>query len=221
MPERVQIEHGNKTLLLMPCFTNTILGTKLVTVYPENIQKKQPVLHALMIVNDVELGKPLAVINGSELTALRTGAVGGVSIRHLTSESLTTLGIIGAGTQGFHQALFATKVRNITDIFVYDIQSDKVAKFMMELSMRRPEMIIHQSNSVEELLEQTELIITATTSSNPVLPNKTELLRGKHFVGIGSYKPSMREFPEAIFKVVDRVYVRITPLMRAGILYYR
>ena len=57
------------------------------------------------------------------------------------------------------------------------------------------------------LLEAAETVITATTSSEPVLPNEEGLLRGRHFVGIGSFKPTMREFPEALFHLVSRVFV--------------
>ena len=51
------------------------------------------------------------------------------------------------------------------------------------------------------------MVITATTSLHPVFPSERELLRGKTIVGIGSFKPTMREIPEALFHVVDRVYV--------------
>ena len=49
-------------------------------------------------------------------------------------------------------------------------------------------------------------MITATNSETPVLPNDAKLLKGKHFVGIGSYKPNMREFPQALFPLLKEVY---------------
>ena len=207
MPDRMHVDYGENTLLLMPCFTEKSFGTKLVTLFPENSKKNMPVLSGVMILNDGKTGKPVALLDGSILTALRTGAVGSVSIRYLVSENVKTIGIVGAGIQGLHQALFASLVRDITDIYLFDIDSEKIVTFISGFSDIRPEIRLHHSGSVEELLEKSQIIITATTSHEPVLPDEKKLLRGKHFVGIGSYKPDMREFPEALFKLLDKVFI--------------
>jgi len=60
--------------------------------------------------------------------------------------------------------------------------------------------------ATEELLEESHIVVTATNAEKPVLPGKTELLKGRLFVGIGSYKPSMREFPEEIYPLLDKIY---------------
>jgi len=99
MPDRMCVEYGKNSLLLMPCFTEKSMGTKLVSLFPENEKKDLPVLFGVMVLNDGETGRPLAVLNGSALTALRTGAVGGAGIRHITSEKAKSLGIVGAGVQ--------------------------------------------------------------------------------------------------------------------------
>jgi ornithine cyclodeaminase len=75
------------------------------------------------------------------------------------------------------------------------------------LSRVIPEVSVHLTDGVEQLLEQSQVVITATTSMDPVLPDDEELLAGKHFVGIGSYKPQVREFPQALFNLIERVYV--------------
>ena len=76
-----------------------------------------------------------------------------------------------------------------------------------KLSEMIPEVKFHQAACVEELLENSQVIITATTSFEPVLPDKEDLLAGKHFVGIGSYKPNMREFPQALFNLLKNVFI--------------
>lgn len=207
MPQRLGVDYEKNTLLLMPCFIKDCFGTKLVTLFPENPAKHIPVLNGIMVLNDAQTGVPLALLNGPALTALRTAAVGTVSIRHLAPNKNKSLGIIGAGVQGFYQAWVACAGVNFTDVFVYDLYPEKTSELGEKLSEMIPDVKFHQAACVEELLENSQVVITATTSFEPVLPDKEDLLAGKHFVGIGSYKPNMREFPQALFNLLKNVFV--------------
>ncbi|TKJ38060.1 MAG: ornithine cyclodeaminase [Planctomycetes bacterium B3_Pla] len=207
MPQRLHVDHEDNVLLLMPCFTKDYFGTKVVTLFPENPAKNVPVLNGIMVLNDAQTGVPVALLDGPALTAVRTAAVGAVSIRHLAREDAHAVGIIGAGVQGFYQARAACSARNITDIFIYDLYPEKSSALKDKLSKALPDVRVHQAARVEDLLEETHIVITATTSLEPVLPDKEELLAGKHFVGIGSYKPEVREFPKALFGLLKTVYI--------------
>ena len=83
MPPRLHVDYEGNTLLLMPCFTRECFGTKLVTLFPRNPEKGQAVLNGIMVLNDAQTGKPVVLLDGPALTALRTAAVASVSIRHL------------------------------------------------------------------------------------------------------------------------------------------
>ncbi|UCH04125.1 MAG: ornithine cyclodeaminase family protein, partial [Candidatus Thorarchaeota archaeon] len=207
MPQRLHIDDEKNTLLLMPCFMRDCFGTKLVTLFPENPARNVPVLNGIMVLNDAQTGVPVAMLNGPALTALRTAAVGAVSIRHLASDDTDAIGIIGAGVQGFYQAWFACNTRPVKDILIFDLFADKSAILKEKLSLKVPHVRVHQVTRVEDLLEKTQVVITATDSLEPVLPDEEELLAGKHFVGIGSYKPNMREFPRALFKLLKTVFI--------------
>jgi ornithine cyclodeaminase len=207
MPDRIHLHYKEDTFLYMPCFTENIIGTKILTVFPKNTEKNIPAIQGIMLLNDVETGKPIALIDGASLTAFRTGAVGGVGVKHTTKENCQSVGLVGAGVQGFYQLLFATKVRDIKRIYIYDIFKDKLIFFKERLFEKLPNVEINIVNDTEELVEKSEIIITTTTSNKPVLPNDESLLKGRHFIGIGSYKPTMREFPEALFKLLDEIYV--------------
>lgn len=207
MPQRLHIDHEDNTFLLMPCFIKDYFGTKLVSLFPQNPQKNIPVLNGIMVLNDAQTGLPVALLDGPALTALRTAAVGSVSIRHLTPENTQSLGIIGAGVQGFYQAWIACSARSLKDIFVFDVNREKTTALIEKLSKVIPDVKLRQADCVEDLLEKSQVVITATTSFEPVLPNNKELLTGKHFVGIGSYKPSVREFPEALFNLLKTVFI--------------
>ena len=207
MPQRLHIDHEANTLLLMPCFTKDYFGTKLVALFPPNRARGIPVLTGIMVLNDAQTGMPVTLLNGPALTALRTAAVGAVSVRHLASDDTDAIGIIGAGVQGFYQAWFASCTRHVKDVFIFDLHAAKSSTLKEKLSATIPHVRVHQTASAEDLLENTQVVITATDSQEPVLPDKEELLAGKHFVGIGSYKPNMREFPKALFTLVETVFV--------------
>jgi len=207
MPDRMHVDYQGNTLLLMPCFTKESMGTKLVSLYPENDKKGLPVLYGVMVLNDGKTGKPLAVMDGSALTALRTGAVGSVSLRYMTSENVKTLGVVGAGVQGFNQTLTACTQRKFKRVYVYDRFPEKASQLKEKLLKRLKDVRVIKPKNVEELLKNSEVVITATTSMKPVLPDDEKLLQGKHIVGIGSYKPDMREFPKALFENIGTLAV--------------
>jgi ornithine cyclodeaminase len=207
MPMRMHVDYSGNTLLLMPAFTPRVFSTKLVSLFPKNVENNIPVLKGTMILNDGETGEPLALLSAAALTALRTGAVGGVGVRYLAPGNVKALGVVGAGVQGFHQALFATEVRGFSEVFVYDTVPARSRFLIEKLSKKRTDLHMHAVETVERLVEKSDVIITATTAMDPVLPDEEELLKGKHFVGIGSYKPTMREFPNALFKHLERIYV--------------
>ena len=207
MPVRSHLDYGDDTLLLMPCFTKEVFGAKLVSLFPKNADKNLPVINAVMILNDAETGQTLAMLDGSALTAMRTGAVGGVGVRHLAPGEPHGLGLVGAGVQARQQAKFACAAAAITHINVYDRLTDKIPAFAEQLQKDLPDVPVKQVKSPEELLANSRTIITATTSNEPVLPDVEELLAGRRFIGIGSYKPTMREYPESVFRLLDNVFV--------------
>lgn len=207
MPQRMHVDYEGNTLLLMPCFTQSAFGTKLVSLFPDNPSKGVPVLTGLVVLNDICTGQPLAVLDGPTLTAMRTAAVASVSIRHLVSDDARSVGVIGAGVQGYYQAWIACASKGFSKVFIFDLVAEKAQAMSKELADVLPGVDIKVTAAVEELLSNSNAVITATTSLEPVLPDDAESLKGKHFVGIGSYKPEMREFPKAIFGLIDKVYV--------------
>lgn len=211
MPPRPTVEHDNKTLLYMPCFTNSSLGTKMLTIFPENASMGLPSIDGLVLMNDPKTGKPLAILDGQTVTAYRTGAVGGVAIRHLSRKDCHTVGVVGAGVQGFHLALYACAAREIHTVYVFNHSNRDLTDYLarLEKAIDNPAVKVVQCNTVEELVENSEIICTATPSEKAVLPNEKALLEGKCIIAIGSYTPAMREIPDAVFELVDAVYVEL------------
>ena len=211
MPHRPTIEHGKNTLLYMPCFMEKYFGTKFLALFPDNPSKGLPFIDGLMFLNDGETGKILAMLDAGFLTALRTGAVGGVGVRCFAPAESKSVGVIGAGKQGFFQLLYACEARNIEEIFIFDTVLKSYDNFIealkKELGDKKPQIKVCQT--AEELVTKSDIVITATTSSTPVVPDDPGLFSGKCFVAIGSYKPDVRELPNAIWKAVDAVYTEL------------
>ncbi len=211
MPPRPTVEHENKTLMYMPCYTKEIIGTKILTIFPENAKLGLPPIDGIVLLNDAVTGAPRAVLDGQSVTAYRTGAVGGVAVRHLSRKDCHTAGIIGAGTQGFYLALYACAARKIHTVYVYNHGSRDLTEYLsrLEKTIDNPHTKVVQCKTVEELAGNSEIICTATPSAEPVLPNDKELLRGKCIVAVGSYTPQMREIPDVIWDLVKNVYIEL------------
>ncbi|PLX19794.1 MAG: hypothetical protein C0599_10330 [Salinivirgaceae bacterium] len=207
MPLRTNMEFDNKSLLLMPSATEEFFGTKLVSLFPDNPHINHPVLYGLVILNDGKTGEPLAIMNGALITGLRTAAVGSLSIKYMTSENVSKLGMVGAGVQGYYQTLMACSVRNFTDVYLTDNDSQRLNSLQQKLQKDLPNTIIHKLGSPDEVLHNAEVIITATNTKTPLFSNKAAPFMGKHFVAIGSYKPEMHEYPRAIFQMLDNVFI--------------
>ena len=207
MPKRMHLDKGNDTFLLMPCVTDKYWATKLVSFCPGNRNSGLPSIYGTVILNSSVTGEPLAVMDGSKITAMRTAAVSSAGIKILSPEGCKSLGIIGAGVQGVSQAVFACSVRKIVEIRVFDKSMHNIRLFSDELHKRYPEIRIIEARDSGEVALNSEIIITATNSQSPVFPDEKQLFTDKTFVGIGSYKPDCREFPEQLFRQLDEIFV--------------
>ena len=211
MPPRPTVEHENKQLMYMPCYTKDIIGTKILSIFPENSKLGLPSIDGIVLLNDYTTGAPLAVMDGQSVTAWRTGAVGGVGIRHLSRKDCRTVGIIGAGMQGFHQAVYACAERDIHHVYVFNHSDRDLTDYLERLkkAIDKEDVKVVQCKAVEELVRNSDIICTTTPSTTPVLPDDKELLRGKCIIAIGSYMPEMREIPDAVLDLVDNVYIEL------------
>ena len=223
MPERPVVMNNSDTILYMPCFMEQCFGTKFLTLYPENPGKGLPYIDGLMLFNDVDTGKTLSIMDAAFLTALRTGAVGGVGMRCFSPLETDILALIGCGKQGFYQVLYACEARDIKEVYLFDPYAKNLANFVEglqnELGAKAP--AFHTCASASEAIAPAQAVITATPATAPVLPDDSELLRGKTYIAIGSYKHEMRELPDAIWSLLEQVYTELPfALEESGDLYH-
>jgi ornithine cyclodeaminase/alanine dehydrogenase-like protein (mu-crystallin family) len=207
VPARQHLDCGDKTVLSMPVIGATAFGAKLVSVVPGNAKRGLPVTNGLMMLSDGQSGLPLAVLNAAALTAVRTGAVGALALQHIAPASVDRVGIIGTGVQGTWQAIFACAVRPITTVCFVARSQESAQRFVDVVTPRVPAVKLVRCKDARELLSECPVVIAATTSVDPVLPNEPALLEGNHYISVGSFKPAMQELPNAVYELAGCVAI--------------
>jgi ornithine cyclodeaminase/alanine dehydrogenase-like protein (mu-crystallin family) len=206
IPDRQHIDWNRGTLLLMPAIGPEMIGMKLVSVVPGNAATQKPVTSGLMMLLDARTGQRAALLDAAMLTARRTGAVGALSLKLMTPSALDSVGVVGIGVQGAWQAICACAVRPIQTIY-YVARSAASEERFVRLVRNHVTVRLTRCTDVRALLRCTSAVMTATTSSVPVLPDEPNLLAGKHFVSVGSFKPVMQELPHAVFRLAGKLVI--------------
>jgi alanine dehydrogenase len=200
VPLRTQlpVERHDGVTLFMPAYLSESddLGVKIVSVFPGNLEMGLPTIFALVIVVEASTGRPVAVMDGTYLTALRTGAASGAATDLLAIKDARVAAVFGAGAQGRTQLLAVCEVRDIERAWVYDINSQAAERYAQEMAGRgRVPDDLRVASSAAEAAREADVICTATTSKTPVFADG-DLKPGVHINAVGSFTPEMQEVPE-------------------------
>ncbi len=209
MPSRISINHlkENAWIGVMPAFIEKagVLSIKIVTVYEKNQENNLPTVNATIILYNAKTGDRLAIMDGTFITSMRTGAASGIATKYLARKNSRIVGIFGAGVQAQTQLMAACTVRNISKALVYSLTQEKTEAFAAKMS-KTLKIPVETSNSID-ILKESDIIITATTAKTPVF-NGQFLREGTHVNAIGSFKKDEREIDEQTIKsakvVVDQ-----------------
>ncbi|MGA2789280.1 MAG: ornithine cyclodeaminase family protein [Candidatus Bathyarchaeia archaeon] len=203
MPVRsgIRLEKAKGTTLFMPAYMETMgaIGIKVVSVYPDNPSRYAlPTTLGVVLLTDPKNGELLAIMDGTFLTAMRTGAAGGVAAKYLARKDAKKVGILGAGVQGRTQIIAASKVRRVEKVKAYDVARDRCELFCKQLS-KELNIQIEPVDSAEKAVRGSDIVITTSTSKMPIL-NGDWLDEGTHVNAIGSHTPDTRELDAASIK---------------------
>jgi ornithine cyclodeaminase/alanine dehydrogenase-like protein (mu-crystallin family) len=202
--------------LFMPVYLpeSEQIGLKAVSVFAENPRKGLPVIHALLLIMDGRDGRPLAVMDGESLTALRTGAASGLATDLLARREARVAAVIGAGVQGRTQLEAVCAVRPIERAYAIDLDQDKAETFAREMSDR---LAIPVAAAEETgALPHCDVLCTATPATRPVFSDQL-LKPGVHINAVGSYQPEMCEIPrETVVRARVIVDSRAACMAEAG-----
>lgn len=211
VPLRTQLpveKHGGVTLF-MPAYLSEsdALGAKVVSVFPRNLDRSLPTIFAIVIAVDSETGCPVAIMDGTYLTALRTGAASGAATDLLARKDAKVAAIFGAGAQARTQLLAVCEVRKIEKAWVYDVVRERAEAYVAEMRGFGPiPTDLRIASSPEEAVREADVICTATTSSTPVF-NGEDLKPGVHINAIGSFTPQMQEVDEITIRRANKIVV--------------
>lgn len=187
--------HGDA--LFMPARVPALdaLGVKIVNVFQENRNRDLPVIHALVAIIDPETGQMLAIMDGTYLTALRTGAVSGAATDLLARPDSRVLVAIGAGAQGATQIAAVCAVRPIERIIAVDRDQAILDRLRDNLSRDWPEVVDRLETTTDAgAVRDADIICTATTSCTPVFTD-ADVQPGTHINAVGAFTPEMQELP--------------------------
>jgi len=178
-------------------------GIKWIAGFPPNpVRFGIPRAHALIILNDSWTGVPVAIMDGTYISAMRTGAVTGVGAKYLANPDSQVVGIIGCGVQARTQIMaIKTAIPSVKSLKGYDIRreaSEKFAKWVSEeLGIKAGAV-----GTAKEAVEGSDILVTVTVADEPIVKDAW-LKKGSLFVHVGSYQ----EEEEAVIFNTDKVVV--------------
>lgn len=190
---------------IMPAYTGTALGVKLVTFYPQN--QGMPTHHAAILLFHPETGEPLVSMDGRLITEVRTAAVSAVATKYLARPDAAVLAIIGSGVQARSHLEALQLVRDFREVRVWSPRN--AGAFAREHH-------IQAAGSAEEAVRGADVVVTATTSRTPVLHGDW-LSPGAHINAVGAPRPDWRELDDATLHRA-RIYVdsRAAAMVESG-----
>lgn len=177
---------------------------KISSGFFDNDKLGLPSTGGLMFLISAVHGQPVAVLHDNGyLTDVRTAAAGAVAADYLANEEIETVGVIGSGVQARYQLEALSKVRSFNNVIAYSRTRENVEQYCEDVS-RMYEIEAIAADDAEQVANKSDLIITTTQSSEPVL-QKEWINPGTHITAMGSDAPHKQELDEGIIQLADIV----------------
>jgi ornithine cyclodeaminase len=179
-------------------------GLKAICVFPENPSQGKDAHQGAVMLFSRETGELLALMNASEITAIRTAAVSAIATRLLAREDAHELAIIGAGVQARTHLAALACVRSLKRVRVAARNMEHSKRLAEEMQSNVP-FVIEAVHTNEQAVRGADLVVTATSSLEPVI-QKEWISEGAHINAIGTHSPNSREIDSATMAAA-RVFV--------------
>ncbi len=211
VPLRTQIaapKHAG-TFLFMPAYVADLdcASLKIINIFPHNIDKGIPSAPAQVLLVDGTNGLISAVLDGTYVTQLRTGAASGVAFDLLARKDSKKGALIGIGGQAAAQLEAMVVARNLEEVKVYDLNLERTKAFVekMQEELKKYGTRIKAAESSDEAIEEADLIVTVTPSLKPVFDG-SKVKKGATVSCVGSYQPHMQEMDPVILTRASKIY---------------
>jgi alanine dehydrogenase len=195
MPPKEYITLPEGDFRTMPAFLPSlgIAGVKIVNVHPGNPAIGLPTVMALTVILDIDTGQPVAIINATRLTDMRTGAAGAVACKYLSPKDDIVLGVAGTGKQAEAQVTAISREVDIRQIRIWSRNPDHIRKFT-----ERFREFECQGESLENVCD-CDVLVTTTPSRIPLIKDEW-IHEGTHINAIGADAPGKEELDPVILK---------------------
>ena len=202
MPAKTYLYFPKGDLRSMPAYIFgegfNIAGVKCVNVHPQNASRRLPSVMAVIILNDPETGFPLAVLDGTYLTCLRTGAAGAVAAKYLSREDAEVAGFVGCGAQARSQLTCLLGVRKIRKIKIWQFAGDKEgAQHFRSFAQKTFKLEAFISPRIDAVTLKSDIVIATTPSRIPLV---LRVSAGTHINAIGADAPGKQEVDPEVLK---------------------
>ncbi|MET7968319.1 ornithine cyclodeaminase family protein [Micromonospora sp. NPDC005305] len=194
------VEHGQ--LLLMPAETAAVVGVKLSTVAPGNAARGLPRVQALYVLYDRVTLTPVALLDGTALTTLRTPAVSAVAMDHLAAREARHLVVFGSGPQAWGHVEALRAIRPLDRVTVVGRDPDRAAALVARVRDSGLDTRVGSHDDVADA----DVVVCATTARQPLFDGR-RLRPGTCVVAVGSHEPDARELDDATISSAERVVV--------------
>jgi alanine dehydrogenase len=177
--------------------------TKLATVHPDN-PPERPTVNAQVALTDAATGEPAGYMDGTRLTNARTGCIGGLAVRELSTRPVR-VGVLGAGAQARWQS---RAIAAGSDVEWLKLYSPSDSRETCAADLREHGIDARAVDSPAAAVEGATAVVTATTSAEPVVAADA-VEEGAVVVAVGAYDAESRELPAALFDRADRVFADV------------
>ena len=203
-PPKSYLTFKDGDLRSMPAYINTpgmnIAGIKSVNVHPDNHKKfGLPTVMATILLTDPKNGFNIAVLDGTHITNMRTGAAGGVATKYLSRSNSKVMALIGAGAQAYTQLHHIMLTRKLKEVRVHARTEKSMNKFCVEMSKEYPAVSFLPEPDGKEACQGADIITTTTTARKPII-KKSWIGPGTHINGIGADAAGKQELETALTK---------------------
>ena len=191
-----------------------ISGMKVIGYNTNNKNLGLPTITAVIILHDPKTSFPIAIMDGTSITAIRTGAAGAVAAKHLARKDSKIIGIIGAGVQARTQLLGLNELFNIEDIRIYDLDIRASKEFASNMS-EKIGIKINVCSNAKAVVIGSDIIVTVTPSMKPIVMDDW-IKPGAHINAMGADEPGKEEIDPKILSRAKIVVDDREETMRRG-----
>ncbi len=205
MPPKIYLHYDryNGDLRTMPAYLEQldISAVKIVNVHPNNMKAHGlPTVMATILLVEPETGKLLAIMGGRNITAMRTGASGGIAAKYLAKKSSKVVAFVGCGVQARTQLDALLQVFPVLGkINMWDVKPAASQTFATETKSKHPNVESSVADDVESALSDADIIVTTTPSTKPIVQNEWVPF-GAHLNCIGADAPGKEEIDPAVLR---------------------